>query len=93
MTNIFSNKGKSTRMEFWTTCIICIVIICIVGPMIDNISNPMYHDLSIFGLIFISCWIFSSVTRKRCHDLGISSWKQFNPRYCLDIPFKKGSTE
>lgn len=93
MTNIFSNKGKATRTEFWTTCIICIVIICVVGPMIDKISNPTIHTMSIFGLTFFSCWIFATVTRKRCNDLGISSWKQFNPRWCLNIPFKKGSTE
>lgn len=90
MTTVFSSKGKASRMEFWTTCLLCVVIICLVGPMIDNIGNPVIRSFSIFGLVFVTCWILECVTRKRCHDLGISSWKQFNPRYCLDILFKEG---
>ncbi len=91
MKNIFSNTGKATRKEFWMTCLMCIIFICIAGPMIDNyVDSNALRGFSIFGVVFITCWVLGCVTRKRCHDLGISSWKQFDPRYCLDIPFKKG---
>lgn len=90
MITLFSNKGKSTRLEFWVTCLGCMLFLCITGPMVDMIGTPVLRDFSVFGLIFITCWVLGCVTRKRCRDLGISSWKQFDPRYCLDIPFRKG---
>lgn len=90
MKNIFSNTGRATRREFWTTCLMCVLFICITGPMIDDIGNPTVGRFSVFGLVFVTCWVFGCVTRKRCRDLGISSWRQFDPRYCLDIPFKTG---
>ena len=91
MTNIFSNIGRATRREFWTTCLMCVLFISITGPMVDSwITNPTFRGFGIFWIVFITCWGLGCVTRKRCRDLGISSWRQFDPRYCLDIPFKKG---
>lgn len=90
MKNIFSNIGRATRREFWTTCLMCVLFISITGPMVDHMSNLTLRDFSIFGMVFVTCWILGCVTRKRCRDLGISSWRQFDPRYVLDIPFKKG---
>lgn len=90
MKNVFSNKGRASRCEFWITCLVCVVVICVVGPMIDLLKDhSVLHGFAIFCLAFVCCWVFGCVTRKRCRDLGIDSWSQFNVKRCLDIPFKK----
>lgn len=86
--NIFRYTGKATRTEFWTICICCIASLFVAGPVIDSIDNPGKTAVIIlYALLFIRT--LSAVAARRCHDLGLSGWSQFNPRYYLRIPFGK----
>ena len=91
MKNFFWHKGCASRTEYWMTCLVCVALICVAGPMIDKLNDSLVlHDFSIFCLVFVCCWIFSAVSARRCQDLGISRWNMFNPKYWLDILSKKG---
>lgn len=91
MKELFNTQGKANRLEFWITCFVTTIVCCSFGPMIDNFTSPAHRTTSIVILAVVAVWTLLRVTIRRCHDLEISSWRQFDPRYCLQIPFKKGT--
>lgn len=85
--NIFTYKGKATRLEFWLICLACIASLIVASPVIDSINDPAKTSIIVLYSLLMAR-VLSAVSSRCCHDLGLSGWGQFNPIDFLRIPFE-----
>ena len=89
--NPFTFKGRIRRTTYWTTNIICNVIMYVLEAATEN-----EYDSGVLFLYFLicipACWVYIATAAKRCHDLGHNGWWQLIPFYGLWLAFQNGQS-
>ena len=87
----FSFDGRIRRLEYCLSFLIFMIYFFSMGIFVDKDIEDVFWIYAIWGILFIPMvWFFWAQGAKRCHDRGMSGWRQLNVFYQIWILFAKG---